>query len=118
MSTREPFRDRAFRFAVAILKQYRVILTVSDVPKHLAGQMLRAGTAIGANLEESRSASSRRDLIAKNAIALREARECHYWLRLIRADQPQLDPALSELLAECHELIAILTSAVHRLREP
>ena len=112
----ESFRDRSFRFSVEILRQYRHLTTVADIPRHLAVQMLRAGTAIGANLEEAKSASSRRDLAAKNAIALREARECHYWLRLIRTDQPQLEQQLTPLTDECQQLVAILATAVRNLR--
>ena len=115
MIKQESFRDRSFRFAIAVLRLYRVIVSTTDVPRVLASQMLRAGTSIGANLEEAKSAYSRRDLAAKNAIALREARECHYWLRLIRADQTQLTPELLDLLRECHELICVLTTAVRRL---
>jgi four helix bundle protein len=116
MTAPASFRDRGFRFALAIVQQYRRLVNTTDVPKHLAIQMLRAGTGIGANLQEAKSASSRRDLIAKNAIALREARECHFWLRLIQADQPPTSALLSPLLSECHELIAILAAAVRRLR--
>ena len=112
----ETFRDRSFRFALEILKYYRAITSGTDVPRHVVTQMLRAGTAIGANLEEAISASSRRDLTAKNAIALREARECHYWLRLIKADQAEYALHVDRLLDECQQLIAVLASAVRTLR--
>jgi four helix bundle protein len=48
----------------------------------LGKQLIRSGTSIGANLEEAQAGQSRADLISKNAIALKEARETHYWLRL------------------------------------
>jgi four helix bundle protein len=115
MSMPESFRERSSRFGLEILRHYRQLTHSTDVPRHLATQMLRAGTAIGANLEEAKSAYSRRDLAAKNAI-FREARECHYWLRLIRADQPQLTQDLAPILAECDQLIAILAAAVRTLR--
>ncbi len=118
MSGLETFRDRSFRFAVSIVRQYRVLSAGSVVPEHLARQMLRAGTSVGANLAEAQSASSRRDLIAKNAIALREARECAYWLRLIQSDQPTLASPLAPLLAECEALIAILATAINHLKPP
>jgi len=65
MSPPELFRHRGFRFALAIMRLYRVIRRMTDVPEHIARQMMRAGTSIGANLEEAKSATSRRDLIAK-----------------------------------------------------
>jgi four helix bundle protein len=49
----------------------------------IRNQLLRAGTSIGANLEEAVASESRRDFIHKNSIALKEARETDYWLRLI-----------------------------------
>lgn len=78
--------------------------------------MLRAGTAIGANIEEAKSAHSRRDLAAKYAVSLREARECHYWLRLIAADCPQFAEMTNGLIDECNQLIAVLTTTVKKLR--
>lgn len=116
MSNPEPIHDRSFRFAVDILRFYRILTSTTDVPRHLSTQMLRSGTAIGANLEEGKSAYSRRDLAAKYAIALREGRECHYWLRVIRVDQPQLAAHIDRLLEECSQLIAILTTIVRKLR--
>ena len=41
-------------------------------------QLLRAATSLGANFEEAKSATSRKDLFAKYYICLREAREAHY----------------------------------------
>ncbi|MFN4258259.1 MAG: four helix bundle protein [Gemmataceae bacterium] len=54
------------------------------IKRTLSNQVLRSGTSIGANMEEAQAAQSRRDFIAKLAIALKEARETHYWLRLIQ----------------------------------
>jgi len=113
----ESFQERSFRFGLEILKFYRR-LTETDVPPWLASQMLRAGTAIGANLAEAKSASSRRDLIHRNAIALREGRECLFWLQLIAADQPQLTPNTTPLITECNELVSVLTKAIRALRTP
>ena len=55
-------------------------------------------------------------MAARYAIALREARETHYWLRLIKADQPQLAPSIDDRLDECSQLIAVLTPTVRNLR--
>ena len=117
MSPPELFRQRGFRFALAIMRLYRLIRGSTDVPLHIVSQLLRAGTSIGANLEEAKSATSRRDLIAKNAIALREARECRFWLRLILADQPELTPELTPMISECQQIVAVLSTAIRRLRE-
>lgn len=45
--------------------------------------MLRAGTSIGANIEEAIGGQSEKDFFAKLTIAYKEARETHYWVRLL-----------------------------------
>jgi len=113
----ESFQDRSFRFAMSIVRFHRTLSTpAADVPRPLTHQMLRSGTSIGANIAEARSAQSRRDLAAKYAIGLREARECHYWLRLIAADRPQFVETATGLIDECSQLIAVLTTTVKKLR--
>ena len=113
----ESFQDRSFRFAMNIVRFHRTLSTpAADVPRPLTHQMLRSGTSIGANIAEARSAQSRRDLAAKYTIGLREARECHYWLRLIAADRPQFVETATGLIDECSQLIAVLTTTVKKLR--
>ena len=82
----------------------------SDNPRDLvsanvsiAGQLLRAGTSVGANTEEARSAYSRRELAFKNSTVLKEVREARFWLRLIAAKH--LAPAVrfAQPLAEAEE---------------
>jgi four helix bundle protein len=116
MTMPESFQSRSFRLALEILRFYRVLRRSTDVPLHFADQVLRAGTATGANVEEPKSASSRRDMAAKYAIGLRDVRECHYWLRLIKADQPQCAATIDVLLEECSQLINVLTPAIRKLR--
>lgn len=107
------YRVRSFAFACCIVKVYR---SLDRVPPQLARQLLRCGTAIGANLEEAKSAQSRRDLIAKFSISLKEARETVYWLRLLQATGLADGSLLNGPLAEANELVAILTTSVMRLR--
>lgn len=76
------------------------------------------GDSIGANVEEAKSAYSRRDLAARYTIAVREARECRLWLRLVRVDQPQTAPDTDLLISECGELVGVLNAAVRKLRMP
>ena len=118
MSVPESFQSRGFRFALEILRLFRLLSQRADVPRHLIQQVLRAGTSIGANLEEARSAYSRRDLAAKYTIAVREARECGYWLRLLAADQPDLHQLTRPLMEECSQLVAVLTTSIRKLRVP
>lgn len=93
-----------------------MITATAAVPREIASQLLRAGTAIGSNLEEAIAAHSRRDLAAKQVVALREARECRFWLRLVLADQPSLSKQIEPLIDDVGQLIGVLTASVRKLR--
>jgi len=80
-------RDRAFEFAVRVVKLCKFLEKNSAVSRNLLMQLLDAGTSIGANLEEAKAAQSKADFIHKNSISLKEARESTYWLRLILATE-------------------------------
>jgi four helix bundle protein len=111
----EPFHTRGFRFACDIVRLYLKLTRLPDVPSHLARQVLKAGTSIGANLEEARAAQTRRDSAAKFSVALKEAREASYWLRLLSATELASPEVLRPLLSEANELISILTVARRKL---
>lgn len=81
---------------------------------------MRSGTSIGANLEEAAAGESRADFIHKNAIALKEARESRYWLRLLSSTESlsgKAEEALDELLKESDELARILGKIVSTSRK-
>jgi four helix bundle protein len=100
-------RDRTFQFAIQIIRLCRNLETRNGVSRVLSRQLLRAGTSIGANVEEARAAQSRPDFISKNAIALKEARVTHYWLRLLAASGELPENAVSGLRTEADELARI-----------
>ncbi|MGE0449598.1 MAG: four helix bundle protein [Vicinamibacterales bacterium] len=106
------------QFSIRIVRFSEQFRGASPVVRHLAQQLLRAGTSIGANVEEARDAYSRREFAFKNAIGLREARETRCWLRLLEAAAPDQRGEGSHLMAEVNELIAILTTIVRRCRPP
>jgi len=84
--------------------------------RQLANQLFNAGSSIGANLAESKGAYSRRELAAKNAIALKESRESNYWLRLADAKSIGNSALRAWLLRESAEFVAMLTTSVRKLR--
>src|SRR5437870_13608300 len=90
-------RKRTFDFAVRIVSLCSYLLSKPGVRRTLANQLLKAGTSIGANIEEAQAGQSRADFISKNAIALKEARETHYWLRLLIATGVLPESRLAEL---------------------
>jgi four helix bundle protein len=82
------------------------------VARTLSWQLLRSGTSIGANLEEAQAGQSKLDFISKNAIALKEARETIYWLRLLAASRIISEKRLLDLQTEAEELARIIGSII------
>lgn len=110
-------QERAFEFAAAIVDLVDVVVTRGVSAREIGRQLLRAATSVGANLEEADAAQSRPDFISKCGIALKEARESHYWLRLLRRTRKIGDPDRAEqLLVECDRIVAVLTSIVRKSR--
>ena len=107
---------RAFEFACRIVKLYRHLEERSSSGRVLGSQLLRSGTSVGANLEEANAGQSRADFIAKCSIALKEARETHYWLRLLAACEIAAQERLAPLISEANELVATLTTIVKNAR--
>src|SRR5262249_10232427 len=75
-------------------------------------QLASSATSIGANVAEARSAQSKSDFISKLEIALKEARESDYWLKVLYrlSDNPAVTQR--SLLRECYEITAILVTSV------
>jgi four helix bundle protein len=72
--------------------------------------------SIGANVEEAQAGQSRAYFISKYAIALKEARETHYWLRLISESEIVDSNTIKPLMAEAAELSRILGAIVSRTK--
>lgn len=104
-------KTKSYAFALRIVKLSRYLTT----EKHdfvLSKQVLRPGTSIGANIEEANQAQSGKDFVHKLSIALKEATESNYWLRLLK-DSDTLEPKLAaSLLNDCEELQKMLTAAI------
>jgi four helix bundle protein len=83
-------------------------LPKNPVARHIGGQLLRCGTAIGSNYEEARGAESRADFNHKLGIAWKESRESWYWLRLIQRVNLLKPSLIDQLLQESNEIAAIL----------
>lgn len=107
--------ERTLQFGVRIMHLSRTI-SRSNVDYVLARQLLRAGTSVGANVAEAQGATTRREFARKMAIAHGEAREAHYWLRLIRETGVVKPEQLVSILDEAEQLIRILVAIVKRSR--
>ena len=75
--------DKSYQFAIRIVKLY-IYLKEEKKEFHLSAQILKAGTSIGANIEEAIGGSSRKDFKSKLDISYKEARETKYWLRSLK----------------------------------
>lgn len=103
-------REKSYAFAVQIIKLCKKLEETKEYV--LAKQLLKAGTSIGANVEEAIAGQSRADFISKMSIASKEARETNYWLRLLRDSEMISQDQVRDLLAKSEELVNILTAIV------
>ena len=104
-------RDKSFEFSVRIVNLYKY-LTTEKRETVLSKQVLRSGTSIGANVCEALQGFSTADFIAKLNISLKEAFETDYWLRLLHRTGYIEDKQFDSIVADCQELIRILTSMI------
>ena len=112
MSAELKIHERSFLFADRIVGLCQFIEKQDRVSRTLANQLLRSGTSIGANIEETQAGQSKADFTAKMSIARKEARETHYWLCLLKVSELINESQLSEILEESDEIVHILTSIV------
>lgn len=108
MSKKIDITVRTFEFALGILKLADELSKNSSSARVLSNQLLRAGTSIGANVEEAQAAESKADFIHKYKIALKEARETKYWLRLLLASNMAKNINLDSLTKESDEICRII----------
>lgn len=108
-------QQKSFTFAVRIVRLYRFLLEHKE-SRLIAGQLLRSGTSIGANVKEAQGAVSKKDFINKMSIAYKESRETHYWLRLLHECELFSDRLFSSMCAHCDELSRLLYSIIASTR--
>ena len=101
--------DKTFSFALKILSLYKE-LSSNKKEYVLSKQILRSGTSIGANVSEATEAQSKADFVHKLSIALKEARETEYWIRLLIGAE-YLSPS-TPLKEDINEIIRILTAII------
>ncbi len=81
IKTTNVIRDKSFEFSLKIIDLYK-FLHYEKKEYVLSKQLLKSGTSIGANIEESQAAQSKKDFISKMSIASKEARETHYLIEI------------------------------------
>lgn len=100
--------NRTFELAVSIVKFSNKLDNESPKYRVLVRQLLKSGTSIGANVQEGQAAESKADFIHKYNIALKEARETKYWLRLLKSAEIISGEKVEFLINESDEISRIL----------
>ena len=101
--------EKSFAFAVRIVNLNKH-LTDKHKEYVLSKQLLRSGTSIGANISEAQRGQSKADFISKMSIALKEANETQYWLKLLYKTDYLNQSQFDSISADINELISILTA--------
>ena len=78
----------------------------------MSKQLLRCGTSIGANIAEAQHAQSRADFVSKLNIALKEAAEADYWLRLLYETDYLSKIQFISIMSDCDEIESLLVAIV------
>ena len=101
--------DKSLEFAVRIVNLYKYM--VREQKEYvLSKQLLRCGTSIGANIAEAQRGQSKADFTAKMCIALKEANETEYWLKLLYRTEYLTESQYNSMNADVQELIGLLTA--------
>ena len=103
--------DRLLKFAVRIIEM-SAGLAKNPAGQHIAGQVVEAGTSVGAHYEEARGAESKADFVHKLGVALKECRETRYWLKVIHRAKLLSGEFPADLLVEADALCAILGQSI------
>ncbi len=78
-------------------------------------QLIKSATSIGANYLESQAAISKADFRNKVYISKKQARETLYWLELLKSSKLSRSDQLTELIAECDQIIRILQTITSKV---
>lgn len=111
MAKGDDIEERLVDFAV------RIINLCNHLPKaragnHIAGQLLRSGTAPAAMYAEARGAESTKDFVHKMKLCMKELNESRVWLRIITKSTMIPSAKLQPINQECIELCRIISASV------
>lgn len=107
--------EKTYHFALRIIKAYTYLRSKKVVI--LSNQLLRSGTAIGANCREAIYAQSKADFISKLSISLKEASETAYWLELLNDSHYIENKSFESVYGDCIEIIKLLTSIISTTKD-
>jgi four helix bundle protein len=111
MAKGDDIEERLIGFAVRIVKLCDQ-LPRTQAGRHIAGQLLRCGTAPAAHYAEARGAESTNDFVHKLKICLKELNEARIWLKIIARSEMLPESRLVSLAEECDELCRIINASI------
>jgi four helix bundle protein len=111
----DDIQERLIQFAARIIKLCDA-LPNTVAGRHIAGQLMRSGTAPAPHHGEARSAESPADFVHKLKIAVKELNESEVWLKIIVASDMLPATRVTDLLDECDQLQRILSSSIKTAR--
>ena len=106
---------KSMAFAIRCVNLYKHLSTEKK-EFVLSKQLVRSGTSIGANIRESRNAQSPADFINKMAIALKEADETAYWIKILYQGGYLNEKEYQSIAQDCDELIKMLVASIKTLK--
>ena len=108
--------EKSFEFAKQIVDTYKK-LKFDTKEFELSKQLVRSGTSVGANIQEALGTQSDADFLHKGSISYKEARESHYWIRLLKETSLLPEEHANELIEKAEELIRMLGSIQLTMRK-
>ena len=115
MKSDNVIQTKSYAFALNIVKIYQ-FLVEEKKEFVLSKQLLKSGTSIGANTEEALGGQTDKDFYTKFNIVYKEARETHFWLRLLRDSNILSGEQADSLLKDCEEILKIVGSITKTLK--
>ncbi len=111
MQQKYSIKDESYAFSMSIIQLYLHLKKQGEY--ELSKQILRSGTSIGANIVEAQDAQSKKDFLHKMSIALKEAKETQYWLKLL-IDSKFLTSYsdTKSIQSKCDEIVAVGTKII------
>jgi four helix bundle protein len=109
--TKAEIIDKCIDFSIKI-NNLRKYLREEQHEYNNSDQIQRSGTSIGANYSEACDAESPSDFVHKMSIALKEANETIYWLKVLYGSELISKNQYDELMLDVEEMYRILTASI------
>jgi four helix bundle protein len=107
---KDELKARTKQFALRIMNLVDA-LPNSTKGRVIGNQLIRSGTAVGANYRACCRSRSKAEFVAKIGIVEEEADESGFWMELIVDGKILAEAKVKALLSEANELVAIMAAS-------